>query len=156
MTLKAGLVRAQTCGDGLRYAARHRSMTGGAIGLRPGLAHSVLRMVEVREETAQAGEFLKRWVGLIERVRHVADRAHPYVGRCELRQMTIGAVLMLWKARLDRVVTTIVADGATPATRERRVRARIRVREFGIILREGAADAKERQEIRSREENQDA
>jgi hypothetical protein len=136
VTLKAGLVRAQACGDCFGDASVHRRMTGRAIRLWPGVARRVLCVIEFREKAAQAREFFERGIRLIKRVGSVADRAHLSVRSSELRQMTAGAVFVLREARLKRIVAAGVADRATPAPRKRRVCARVQVREFGIILRQ--------------------
>ena len=100
-------------------------MTGCAVGLGLSFSRCVLRVIEFGEEAAQARKFFKRWVGLIERVGCVADRAHLRIRSGELRQMTIGAVFVFGKTRLQRVIESRVANGATPTPGERRVRARI-------------------------------
>ena len=135
MALITGLVRAQACGDCFSDASVRGSMTGRAIRLRLGVARRVLRVIEFGEETAQARKLFERRIRLIKRVGRVADRAHLRIGRGELRQMTIGAVFVFRETRLKRVVAAGVADRATPAPGKRRVRARIRMRESGIILR---------------------
>ena len=139
VTLITGLVRAESGGDSLGDAATRRSMTGGAALLcsRFRNASRVLRVVKLRIETSQAGKFFKRRILLIESFGLMADRAHRAVGRIELCLMAACTIFMLRESRLDRVIAARVANRATPAPAQGGVIARIRVREFGIVLWRG-------------------
>ena len=94
-------------------------------------------MVKLRVEASQLGKLFKRRVLLIKTFGLMADRAHRTVRRIELRLMAACTIFVLRESRLYRVIATRVADRATPAPAERRVIARIRMREFGIVLWRG-------------------
>lgn len=137
VTLVAGLVCIESCGNAFGHAAPRGCMTGYAASLRPGFRNTgrVLRVVKLRVEASQAWKILERRVLLAEPFRRVADRAQRAVRCGELCLMATDAVFVLWESGRNGVVATVMADAATPTSSKCRVRARIRMREPGIVLR---------------------
>lgn len=95
----------------------------------------MLRVVKFGVEAFEPGKLFERGLRLAETFRCVADGAQGATRRRELCLMTTDAVLVLWERGLYGVVATVVADGATPTPGERSVRARVRVRKSGVVLR---------------------
>ena len=106
VTLIAGLVRAESSGNGFGDAASRRRGRSDAAGRRalrrPRLRKTcgVLRVVKLRVEASKRWELFKRRVLLAETFRRVADRAQRTIGRGELRLVAADTVFMLGESRL--------------------------------------------------------
>src|SRR4051812_2958481 len=101
VALVTGLVRAQSGGDSASYAAPRRSMTGRAALLRARSSVTVLLMVKVCSEAAQAPRKLSgRRILLAQAFLRMADHAERRAGRIELCLMTTDAGFVSGKFRL--------------------------------------------------------
>lgn len=83
-------------------------------------------MVKLSIEAAQSWKSFELWILLTETFNCcVTNSAERAALRVELRLMTVDALFVSGKSRLNGVVASLMADGATPTSGQSGVRARI-------------------------------